>query len=91
MYYAVNHKDSITGILGDSIKLADIKYLKAVSPLPGTYKLIHDGKVVNQTSEEGYNFTWSELVLKGAYRIEMHIKLDGKVVPWLYSNPIYMY
>ena len=91
MYYAVNQKDSITGMLGDSIKLADIKSLKAVSPFPGQYRLIHDGKLVNKTLEDGYNFTWSEPVQKGAYRIEMHIKLDGKVVPWLYSNPIYIY
>ncbi|MEI6142751.1 MAG: hypothetical protein WCP85_25980 [Mariniphaga sp.] len=91
MYYAVNQKDSIVGMLGDSIKLADIKLLKAVSPFPGQFKLIHDGKLVNQTSEDAYNFTWSEPVQKGAYRIEMHFKLDGKVVPWLYSNPIYIY
>ena len=91
MYYAVNQKDSLIGMLGDSIKLADIKTLKAVSPFPGQFRLIHDGKIVNQTSADGYNFSWSEPVEKGAYRIEMHIKLDGKLVPWLYSNPIYIY
>ena len=91
MYYAVNQKDSLIGMLGDSVKLADIKTLKAVSPYPGQFRLIHDGKIVNQTSKEGYNFTWSEPVQKGAYRIEIHIKLDGKIVPWLYSNPIYIY
>ncbi|MFA5819131.1 MAG: PHP domain-containing protein [Bacteroidales bacterium] len=91
MYYCMNQDDSIGGILGDSIKMDQVKTLNAVSPLPGQFRLIHDGKTVNVSSDDNYQYTWEELIEKGAYRIEMHIKLKEKYVPWLYSNPIYIY
>ncbi len=91
MYYATNLEDSLTGMIGDSIKIEQVKALKAVSPLPGRFRLIHDGKVLNTTSGENYQYTWSEPIKRGAYRIEMLIKLRGKYIPWLYSNPIYIY
>ena len=91
MYYSINQKDSIIGMMGDSIKISEVKGLKAISPLPGKYKLIHNGKLVCTTNTDNYDFNWSEPLSKGAYRIEMVVKLRGKYVPWLYSNPIYVY
>ena len=90
-YYSLSLKDSINGIMGDSIHFNQVKSLNAVSPLPGQFRLIHDGKTVNISADEGYQYAWSEPIEKGAYRIEMHIRLNGKLVPWLYSNPIYIY
>jgi hypothetical protein len=91
MYYALDKGDSVIGIPGDSIKVDQVKALNAVSPLPGQFRLIHGGKSVNISSGESYQYTWSEPIQKGAYRIEMHLKLQGKLIPWLYSNPIYVY
>ena len=91
LYYALNKKDSITAILGDSIQIEQVKSLQAESPLPGQFRLIRDGKTVNVSSDDKYKFVWSELLQKGAYRIELHLKLQGKYLPWLYSNPIYIY
>ena len=91
LYYSKNKTDSINAILGDSIKIDQVKTLNAVSPLPGQFRLIHDGKTVNISDSENYRYTWSEPIEKGAYRIEIHIKLNGKLIPWLYSNPIYIY
>ncbi|MCK7536096.1 MAG: hypothetical protein MZV63_36475 [Marinilabiliales bacterium] len=90
MYYSKDQNDGIYGILGDSITLEQVKSLNAVSPLPGQFRLIHDGKTISVTKEDSYQYAWSEVLEKGAYRIEMHIKLRGKYVPWLYSNPIYI-
>lgn len=91
IYYSMNDRDSISGILGDSIKMDQVKTLHAVSPLPGQFRLMHNGKTVNVSSDENYQYTWSETIQKGAYRIEIHIKLKGEFVPWIYSNPIYIY
>ena len=91
LFYAINQNDSITGILGDSIRIDQVKMLKAVSPLPGQFRLIHDGKNINISSTEDYQYSWSEPIEKGAYRIELHIRQNGKLIPWLYSNPIYIY
>ncbi len=90
-YFAKNQNDSICAILGDSVKVAGAKTLVAVSPLPGQFRLIHDGKIVNVSKEEKYEFISSRALEKGAYRIEIHLKLQGKLIPWLYSNPIYIY
>jgi len=90
-YYSLSLKDSINGIMGDSIKNDQVKSLNAVSPLPGQFRLIHDGKTVHVSAGETYQYAWTEPLEKGAYRIEMHIQLNGKLVPWLYSNPIYIY
>ena len=79
------------GILGDSIKLVSLKNLKAVSPLPGQFKLIHNGKAVFSSSEKEYQFNFSNKIEKGTYRIEMSLRLQGKLIPWLYTNPIYVY
>ncbi len=91
MYYSKNQNDSINGILGDSVKIDQVKTLNAISPFPGQFRLIHNGKTVNVSSSEEYQYSWSEPIQRGAYRIEIHIQLNGKLVPWLYSNPIYIY
>jgi len=91
VYYSKNQKDSLNGIMGDSVKINQVKSLNAVSPLPGQFRLIHDGKTVNVSTNESYQYTWAGPIEKGAYRIEMHIQLNGKFVPWLYSNPLYIY
>jgi len=91
MYYSVNQDNNTGCILGDSIRIDQVKSLNAVSPLPGQFRLIHDGKTVNISSDDIYEYKWDELIEEGAYRIEVHIKLREQYVPWLYSNPIYIY
>ena len=90
-YFARNQNDSISGIFGDSIKINQVRSLHAMSPFPGQFRLIHDGKTIRITEGEDYQFTWSEPLVKGAYRIEIRIQPNGKLIPWLYSNPIYIY
>ena len=91
MYYSSNDRDSITAITGDSVRIDQVKTLRAVSPLPGQFRLIHDGKAVHDSDGEDFQYSWSEPMKKGAYRIEMHIRLKDNYIPWLYSNPIYVY
>jgi len=90
-YYSLSLKDSLNGIMGDSIQIDQVKSLNSVSPLPGQFRLIHDGKTVDVSAGESYQYARTEPLEKGAYRIELHIKLNGKLVPWLYTNPMYIY
>jgi len=62
-----------------------------VSPLPGQFRLLHDGTVVDTSSFANYEYKWAEMIERGAYRIEVHIKIRNKELPWVYSNPIYIY
>ena len=91
MFYCVDQGDIPGCLPGDSISLEQVKSLKAVSPLPGQFRLIHDGKTVNISPVDDYQYSWGELLEKGAYRIEVHIRLKGRYLPWIYSNPIYIY
>jgi len=91
MYYATNQNDSVCAVLGDSITLEQVKSLNAVSPLPGQFRLVHDGKTINISSGDIYQYSWADLIEKGAYRIEVHVQIKGKYIPWIYSNPIYIY
>lgn len=63
----------------------------AVSPLPGEFRLIKDGNVIEASGKGVYEYRWERPIGNGAYRIEVHLALDGKTVPWLYTNPIYVY
>ena len=91
LFYSVNQKDSITAIPGDSVSIGQVKALKAISPYPGQYRLIHNGKVLEVSSKDDYSYSWSNPMERGTYRIEIHLKYDGNYVPWLYSNPVYVY
>ena len=61
-FFGTNAKDSIMGILGDSIKLESLKNLKGISPLPGQFKLIHNGKTVSTSAEKDYEFNFSNKI-----------------------------
>ncbi|MBZ5857297.1 CehA/McbA family metallohydrolase domain-containing protein [Flavihumibacter profundi] len=91
MFCSKNAEGKVSGILGDSVRIDNVKSFQVVSPLPGQFRLIRDGKVINVSADDQYQFTWSEPVRKGVYRLEMHIKIDGKYIPWVYTNPVYVY
>lgn len=65
--------------------------LKALSPLPGRFKLIHNGKTIKTSQEKSYEFVSGELIEKGNYRIEVELELQEKFIPWIYTNPIVIF
>lgn len=90
-FYAASPDSSISGILGDSVRVENIATLKAISPFPGEFRLIHNGTPVEISPGSQYEYTRSGPFEKGAYRIEVHLRLKGKTIPWLYTNPMYVY
>src|SRR5690606_30114807 len=91
MFCAKDASDHVSAIMGDSVRLADIKSLQVVSPLPGQFRLIRNGKTVDVSSDDSYQYILADVTDNGIYRIEVHIQLDRKFVPWINSNPIYFY
>ena len=90
-FYAASPDGSISGILGDSVRMENIGALKVISPFPGEFRRIHNGTPVEIYPGNQYEYTRSGPFEKGAYRIEVHISMKGKTIPWLYTNPIYVY
>jgi hypothetical protein len=90
-YYGEGKDGKMRGMMGDSIKLADIGKLKAISPYPGRFTLIKDGLAIEVTTDEIYQYSFDKSLTKGAYRLEVEVRPGKEWLPWIYTNPIYLY
>ena len=90
-FFASDSDNQTSGIMGDSIKVSKVKSINALTPLPGQFRLIHNGKTIKTSEIDSYEFAFNGPLEKGAYRVEVHVKLAGNYVPWIYSNPVYIY
>jgi len=43
------------------------------------------------TPDETYRYSFSKELIKGAYRLEVEVKPGKEWLPWIYTNPIYLY
>ena len=73
------------------MRIGHAKSLKAVSPLPGQFRLVKDGKTIQVSAEDQYQFNYTAPVNMGVYRIEQHVKIGDSYFPWVYTNPIYVF
>jgi hypothetical protein len=90
-FYAMGKDGKIAGIMGDSVQISNIVSLNSTTPLPGQYRLVHNGKTIKTSETDGYRFAFQDPLEKGPYRIEVHVNIGGKYFPWIYSNPVYLY
>ena len=90
-FYGENREGKLKGLMGDSIKADEITKISAISPYPGRFTLIRDGKKLDMTPDETYRYSFSKELIKGAYRLEVEVKPGKEWLPWIYTNPIYLY
>ncbi len=72
-------------VMGERIPLAAELRLRAASPVPCRFTVVHDGSVVHQA--EGRDFEWRAQA-SGKYRVEAELNILGEWTPWVYTNPI---
>ncbi len=89
-FYGKSKAGKINGIMGDSILIADTKSLEVVSPYPVQFELFRNGKLIDSKADT-YSYSYNLANQKGNYRIVARLKLRDELVPWIYSNPIYVY
>lgn len=89
-YFAEDDQSNLTGILGDSVPAGQASVLKAVSPFPVKYKLLENGALIYET-EAQYEFEYKTQNSTGNFRLVTYILLDDLWVPWIFTNPIYVY
>jgi hypothetical protein len=75
------------GIQGDEIKLKPGLSLKIESPVAGLIELIRNGTVIRTTETPSLTVPVEET---GAYRVQVSLKIGGRWLPWIFSNPIYV-
>ena len=84
-FYA--EKDGRRELMGAEIVDSAGWTLKAVSPLPGFFKLIKDGQVIKEDRAREFEYAITE---PGNYRFEVFQNLAGELRPWILTNPIYV-
>jgi hypothetical protein len=89
-FFTVDENDNVNGILGDSIKVNEVNKIKTLSPFPVRFELIKDGKIIKTVTNQ-YEFEYTLKNEKGNYRITASLLFDDEYIPWVYTNPIYVY
>jgi len=89
-YFSVDKQQEVNAIMGDSISVNSLGKLKAVSPLPVQFKLVQNGKVID-VLENSYSYEFDPDHKSGNYRLEAYLTFDDEQIPWIYTNPIYVY
>lgn len=89
-YFATGKDGEVNAILGDSIAVNEVHELKAVSPLPVTFKLFRNGELV-ETYGESREYSFAPGNQPGNYRVEAHVRLQKETVQWVITNIIYVH
>lgn len=89
-YFALDHAEGVTAILGDSVMINDVSVLKAVSPFPVKFQLLNHGEVIDEATDV-YEYNYEPNGRPGNYRIVARVNLNNQWIPWIYTNPIYIY
>jgi len=72
-------------IMGDSLAFDPDVELRAASPQPCRFTIVHEGRPVH--TAEGRSLEWKPNG-PGSYRVEAHLRIRNEWVPWVYANPI---
>ncbi len=89
LFYANDKSGRLAAILGDEIAVQNVGNLAAVSPFPGRFRLLRNGKIIDEKIDI-YTYNSADVVQSGNYRLEVALRIDAKWVPWIYTNPIYI-
>jgi hypothetical protein len=73
--------------MGDDFILENEACLTTVLPATAKIRIIKDGTVIRE--EIGQDLTCS-ISEPGVYRVEAYLRVLGKYLPWIFSNPIYV-
>jgi hypothetical protein len=88
-FFSTNGDGQVNAILGDSVSSQDASILKVVSPFPAQLEIYRNGKLIS--THEGYNHEIPVDQQKGNYRVVARLKLRNEWLPWVYTNPIYVF
>jgi hypothetical protein len=71
--------------MGEKMPYDNRVRLRAESPIPCRFTVIHDGETV--FTYEGRTLEWAPSA-PGKYRVEAHLDILGSWTPWVYTNPL---
>ncbi len=89
-FFTLNAENSLSAILGDSVKLEQVNTIQAVSPFPVKFELYKNGSLLDFMVNK-YSYQFKNNITPGNYRITAYLEFDDQWYPWIYSNNIYIY
>jgi hypothetical protein len=89
-FFLQNASQGITGIMGDSVSAQHAARLRTVSPFPARIELFRNGKLIDFV-EDAYSHDFDVKNNPGNYRVVARLKFRGNWLPWIYTNPLYIY
>jgi hypothetical protein len=79
--------NSRSATLGDEFILKEEACLTAAFPTTAKIRIIKDGTVIREEIVRELTVSIRD---PGVYRIEAYLRVLGKYLPWIFSNPIYV-
>src|SRR5262249_51441189 len=73
--------------MGSKVDFAEGLRLEAKAPLPAHWKVVRDGKVVQETAGRALEYAVKE---PGNYRVEAWLRAGEEDKIWILSNPVYV-
>ena len=73
--------------MGSQLALSKDLNLQGQAPLPVYWRLLHNGKIVEETAGRTIRFPVTK---PGNYRVEAWLDIDGERMLWILANPFYI-
>lgn len=89
-FYAKNGSGALNAIMGDSVKKNNVTSMRAVSPFPVRFELFRSGQLIDSL-DDAYIYEYPIKNQTGNYRIVARVRLRDQWLPWIYTNPIYVF
>lgn len=89
-FFSTDATGSFNAMMGDSVPREKAVRLQAVSPFPVRFELFKDGKLID-SKDNTYTYSYAMKGRKGNYRVVARLLLRKEWLPWVYTNPIYVY
>lgn len=89
-FFAASTPDIPVAIMGDSLSITKARTIQATAPFPVRFELYRDGKLIDHR-DDAYDFTFDLKSKKGNYRLVARLYFQDHWVPWIYTNPIYLF
>ncbi|MCB0634265.1 MAG: hypothetical protein R2824_17280 [Saprospiraceae bacterium] len=89
-FFSQDKDGIVNAIMGDSLKIDLADKLTALSPFPVKFTLLKNGVIIDE-QKDVYTYEYRPGLQAGRYRIEASLFLAREWVPWVCTNPIYLY